>query len=110
MGRKEEAVVPLSGGGELGAHLTQYGQAEVYFHTKKWRLGPSSLLATADMGRKLGAVPLLGRGAGSPTKTLWLGLRPTSMPSFILIYPTVWPQYSNITDRQNKQTVNGLIT
>jgi len=43
-------------GGELGAHLTQYGQAEVYFHTKKWRLGPSSLLATADMGRKLGAV------------------------------------------------------
>jgi len=27
-------------------------------------------------------------------------LRPTSMPSFILIHPTVCPQYTNITDRQ----------
>jgi len=31
----------------------------VYFRTK-WRLHPSSRLATIDMGRKLGAVPLLG--------------------------------------------------
>jgi len=22
------------------------------------------------------------------------------MPSFTLIYPTVWPQYTNVTDRQ----------
>jgi len=22
------------------------------------------------------------------------------MPSFILIHPTVWPQYTNVTDRQ----------
>jgi len=27
------------------------------------------------------------------------GLRPTSIPSGVLIHPTVWPQYSNITDR-----------
>jgi len=46
------------------------------------RLNLSSPLATTDMGRKLGAVPLLG-GAGCPSNTMWLGLRPTSMPSFI---------------------------
>jgi len=26
------------------------------------------------------------------------------MPSFILIRPTVWPQYTNVTDRQDRQT------
>jgi len=26
------------------------------------------------------------------------------MLSFILIHPTVWPQYTNITDRQTGQT------
>jgi len=31
--------------------------------------------------------------------TMWQGPRPTSMPSFILIHPTVWPQYTNIRDR-----------
>jgi len=40
---------------------------------------------------------------------MWAGLRPTSMSSFILIHPTVWPQYTNVTDRQNRQTDNGLI-
>jgi len=27
------------------------------------------------------------------------------MPSFAFIYPTVWPQYTNVTDRQDMQTV-----
>jgi len=26
------------------------------------------------------------------------------MPSFVLIRPTVWPQYTNVTDRQDRQT------
>ena len=26
------------------------------------------------------------------------------MPSFTLIHPTVWPQYTNVTDRQDRQT------
>ena len=26
------------------------------------------------------------------------------MPSFILIHPTVWPQCTNVTDRQDRQT------
>jgi len=25
------------------------------------------------------------------------------MPSFILIHPTVWPQYTNVTDRTDRQ-------
>jgi len=46
-----------------------------------------------NMGRKF-------RVAGSPCNTMWKGLRPTCLPSFILIRPTVWPQFTNVTDRQ----------
>jgi len=45
------------------------------------------------MGRKLeGAVLLWWRRARSPSNTMWPGPRPTSMPSFILIHLSVWPQ------------------
>jgi len=78
--------------------------AGAYLHTK-WHLNPPSCLATADMDQKLGAVPLLfflgGGEAGYPSNTMWPGPRPTCMPSFILIHPTVWPQY---TIRQDRQT------
>jgi len=43
--------------------------------------------------------------AASPSNTMWPGSRPTSMRSFILIHPTVWPQYTNVPDRQT--TDNG---
>jgi len=56
------------------------------------------------MGRKFGAVPLWGRGAWSPSNKTWWWPRPTCMPSFILIRPTVWPQYTNITNRTDSQT------
>ena len=51
------------------------------------------------MGRKLGggAVPFLGELG--PYVTMWRGPRPTTVPSFTLIYPNVWPQYTNVTDR-----------
>ena len=48
---------------------------------------------------KIGAVPLWGRGAGSPSDTVWPGPRPTCTPRFILIRPTVWPQCTNVTYR-----------
>jgi len=49
------------------------------------------------MGRKLGnRPPPWGGGAGSPSNTIWPGTRPTRVPSFILIRPTVWPQYTNV--------------
>jgi len=34
---------------------------------------------------------------------MWHGLRPTSILSGILIHPTVWPQYINVTDRHDRQ-------
>ena len=59
-------------------------------------------LATIDMGRKVGAaVPLPVVGAGSLSNTMWPELRPTFIPSGILIHSAVWPQYTNVTDRQD---------
>ena len=87
----------------------------------KCHLDPSSHLATTDMCRELGEgpCPFEGAAAGSPSNTMWPEPRPTFMPSFILIRPTVWPQYTNVTDRQTdrqtdrtgqrEQTDNGLI-
>ena len=54
------------------------------------------------MGRKLGVCPFKGGRAGSPSNTMWPGQRPTCVPSFILIRPTVWPQCTNVTDRQDR--------
>jgi len=45
---------------------------------------------------------LEGGAAGSPSNTMWPGPRPTGMPSFILIHPTVWPQYTNVKDRTDR--------
>ena len=56
-------------------------------------------LATIDMGRKLGAVLLLGELHWYPSNTMWPGPRPTSAPTGILIHLTVWLQYTNVTDR-----------
>jgi len=49
------AAVPLSRGA-----WTNVAWAEVYYFRTKWHLHPSSRLATIDVNRKLGAVPLLG--------------------------------------------------
>jgi len=59
-------------------------------------------LVTVDMGRKVeAAVPLSVGGAGSPSNTMLPGPRPTSVPGGILIHPTVWPQCTNVTGRQD---------
>ena len=45
------------------------------------------------MGRKLGVLSLFGgRGPESPSNTMSLGQKPTSLPSGILIHPGIWPQ------------------
>ena len=62
-------------------------------------------LATIDMGCRLYGrrqcpcccAPFRG-GAGSPSNTVWPGMRPTGMPSSILIHSILWPQYTNVTD------------
>jgi len=56
----------------------------------------------SKVGRKLGTAVSLSVGrAESPSNTMWLGPRPTSVPSGILIHTTVWPQYT-ATDRQDR--------
>jgi len=66
-------------------------------------------LATTDMGLKVEGrkvrgccvpPPFFGGGAArSPSNTV----RPISVPSGILIHPTVWLQYKNVTDRTDRQ-------
>ena len=86
--------------------LHKVAWAESYLHTK-WHLDPCSHLTATDMGQKTFG----GGGAGSPSKTMRPGPRPTCMPNFMLIRPTVWPQYTNIRDRTDRtdRTDNGLI-
>jgi len=95
--------VPPFGEGELGPHLAQCGLGR---GLRPYQVAcyPFSHLATTDMGRKWGAVPLWGRGTRSPSNTMWPGPRPTCVPSFILFRPTVWSQYTNVRDRQDRQT------
>ena len=60
-------------------------------------------------GPKIGGfASLWERGDGSPSSIMWPGPRPICVPSFILIRITIWPQYTNVTDRTG-QTDNGLI-
>jgi len=49
-----------------------------------------------------------GGEAGSSSNTMWLCMRPTSMTSFILIHPPIWPQYTNITDRETGQRSDSI--
>ena len=57
--------------------------------------------ATIDIGRKVwAAVDLSGGEAVSPSSTMWPEPMPTSVPSGILVYRSVWPQYTNVTDRE----------
>jgi len=78
---------------ELCPHLAQ---CALDLHAK-CHLDPSSRSATIAMGRKMGdSAPSLchpfGEGAGSPSNPKSPGLRPTFVPSGILIHPAVWPQ------------------
>ena len=90
MGRKVEGAVPIFRGCDLSPS-NNVAWAEAYLRTK-WHLEPSRRLATTDMGRKLGVgLPPPWGEAGSPSTT-----------SGILIHPTVWPQYTSVTDRTDR--------
>jgi len=52
--------------GELDPHVTQCGLGRG-LPSYQGHLDPSSSLATTDMGRKFGAVPLWGRGSWVPS-------------------------------------------
>jgi len=83
-------------------------------------------LATINMGRKWGSccvsfrgpmgtwrcldleylVDVATRSILPPSNTMWPGPRSTSVPSGILIHPTVWPEYTNVTDRTDRQDIS----
>ena len=102
-------AVPLLGEGSWVRIQHNVAWAKAYLHAKCHH-DPFSRLATVDMGRKLGGklCPVLGRGAGSPTNTMWPVARSTCTPSFILIHPTVWPQYTNVTYRTDRQRSDSI--
>jgi len=86
--------VPLLG--ELGPHLTQcrLGRGLPPYQVASQFI---RLFGNNGYGLKI-------EGAVSLSNTMSPGLRPTSVPSFILIHPTLWPQYTNVTDRQDRTT------
>jgi len=58
--------------------------------------------ARAKWAEKWGVAVPLSVGAGSLSNTMWPGLRLTYVPSGILMHSTVWPQYANVLDRQDR--------
>ena len=106
------------GGWELGPHLTQFGEGRglppyqvLSLSIQPFRYnrhGPRIIRTQtkpAPVNFECGGgccAPFRGR-AGSPSNTVWPEPRPTRVPSFVLIRPTVWPQYTNLTDRQDRQ-------
>jgi len=85
-------ALPFLGRGSWVPIQSNVAWTEAHLHAK-CHLDPSSRLATIDIGRKLGgSVPFLGGGAGCPCNTKSPGPMPISIPSGILIHPTIWPQ------------------
>jgi len=75
--------------GELGIPiLHNVAWAEVYLPIK-WHLDPSSRFATTGMCRKLGVVPLWGKGGWVPISH---NVGRAEAYLHTLIYPTIWPQ------------------
>ena len=96
---------------DVGVLCQTVGWTKMLPHLTQSRLGvrptsiPSDILIRAAIWQQqiwaeIGRLcPFEGEGAGSPSNTSWPGPRSTCTPSFILIHPTVWPQYTNVTDR-----------
>jgi len=79
-------------GGKLDPHVTLCGLVRgLPLYQLVASFDPFGRLGTINMGRKVGAVPLLG-GARSPSNTVWPRPKPISIPGGIFIHPAVWPQ------------------
>jgi len=82
----------------LGSHLTQsplgWGLPPYQVTKCQWHPDACSRLTTTEVGWKLGRglCPLFGRVERGPHLTKSLGLRPSSIPSGILIHAAIWPQ------------------
>jgi len=86
--------------------------------SNKWLPQCNNSSADAEMGNHLAKsrrgllCPFRG-GAGSPSNTMWPGLRHTSITSGILIHPTVWPQHQRYRqtgqDRQRSDSIGRTV-
>jgi len=103
MGRKvRDAVPPFFGwGAGSHSHLTQcrLSRGPTPYQVISWSIQPF----TTDMGRKLGAWRFWGQELG-PHLTQCGGVEAYFHAKFHPD-PTVWPQYTNITDRSVRTTV-----
>jgi len=81
---------PFGWGEELGSHLTQcgLGWSLPAYQMASWSLHPSSCLAT--WAKKWGMLCPLFWGSGVPINRMSCGMRPTSVPSGILIHRAAW--------------------
>ena len=102
MGRKEGGgcCAPFAGGAGSPSNTMWPGPRSTSvpsgIHPAIW---PQQIWTEIREGCALGK-----SGTWVPSNRMWPGTRPTCEPSFILIHPTVWPQYTNVIDRQTGQT------
>ena len=85
-------------GGELSPHVTQchLGRGLPPYLVASWSMQP---FCNNRYGTKIeGLCPFQGWGPGPPSNAIWPRPKPTCLLSFILIHPTVWRQYTNVTD------------
>jgi len=90
MGRKVGGMLCPFPWGEVVPHLTQCGlhRGLPPYHVASLSIQPFS---HNRHGLKIGGASFfLGGGSWAPSK--WPGVRPTSLPSAILIHPAIWPQ------------------
>ena len=96
------------GEGELGPHVTHCGldRGLPSYQVASLSIQPFGHNKHRPKIGGLCMCPFGEGGPGSPSNTMWPGPRfTTCMPSFILIRPTVWPQYTNVTDRTDSGTI-----
>jgi len=78
--------------GDPGPHLTicRLGQGLHRYQVASWSIQP---FCHNRHGPKIGEGRLCSIGGlGSPSNTMWPGLRSTSVPSGVVIHPAIWPQ------------------
>jgi len=103
--RWTEGATYIRQGGHHGGHWSTFLVLQLYAHCKR----PSGLYVANKCiyvyAKKWGLLcPIPWRWAGSPSNTMSPGPRPSSLPSGILIRTTVWPQYTNVRYKTDRET------
>ena len=102
----EEAVVPpFLGGGGLRPPVTR---SLFPYQVASWSIQP---FGHNRHGPKIGGLcPFWGELGPHLTQCGWgRGRPPYQVASWILIHPTIWPQYTNVTDRQRSDSIDQTV-